>query len=447
MVTQQEGHELDRCRRLIEEKVGWGSGEGWATQDFERLSELIAGQTGVSLSVTTLKRVWGRVKYESAPTTTTLNALVQFAGYENWQQFKNTSQVQSIAPPVAIGIVASTIPKPVRRATRRHWWIGAGILIGLIGVSAFFLNYVRRKSLSPERFSFSSQPVTKGIPNSVVFHYDATASPTDQVFIQQSWDPNRRQPVPKNGHEYTSIYYHPGYFRAKLVIGDQIVREHNLMIPSDGWHIAVMQEPVPVYFQENDVIKNGMLSLSVAAIQQHNILMQPKPPTVRYRYVQELKNLRNDNFTLETRLKSDFKQGSSICQNVTIMILCKNEFFSIPLSAKGCVGNLDIYLAGHYADARNTDLSAFGADLSQWVDLRCLVRNKRAQVFIGGKKAYEALIPTEARDIIGISYDFEGTGSVDFTRFIQPNGQVVFEDNFDAPHKATSGAQVDKNLK
>ncbi|QIP15790.1 hypothetical protein G8759_25745 [Spirosoma aureum] len=445
MVTQQESQELDRCRKLIEEKVGWGSGGGWATQDFERLSELIAGQTGVSLSITTLKRVWGRVKYESAPTTTTLNALVQFAGYENWQQFRNTSQVQPIAQLVPVDNVPS--PKPVRRATRKHWWIGAGILIGLIGVSAFFLNYVRRKSLSPERFSFSSQPVTKGIPNSVVFHYDATASPTDQVFIQQSWDPNRRQPVPKNGHEYTSIYYHPGYFRAKLVIGDQIVREHNLMIPSDGWHIAVMQEPVPVYFQENDVIKNGMLSLSVAAIQQHNIQMQPKPPTVRYRYVQELKNLRNDNFTLETRVKSDFKRGSSICQNVTIMILCKNEFFSIPLSAKGCVGNLDIYLAGHYADARNTDLSAFGADLSQWVDLKCEVRNKRAQVFIGGEKAYEALIPTDARDIIGISYDFEGTGSVDFTRFTQSNGQVAFEDKFDAPRKATTAVLVDKNLK
>jgi hypothetical protein len=186
MVTQQEGQELDRCRRLIEEKVGWGSGEGWATQNFERLSELIAGQTGVSLSVTTLKRVWGRVKYESAPTTTTLNALVQFAGYENWQQFRNTSTS-------SIGIYLTLLPLLFQsqfvRATRKHWWIGAGILIGLIGVSAFFLNYVRRKSLSPERFSFSSQPVTKGIPNSVVFHYDATASPTDQVFIQQSWGP------------------------------------------------------------------------------------------------------------------------------------------------------------------------------------------------------------------------------------------------------------------
>src|SRR5205823_517844 len=92
MITQQEDRELIRCRQLIEEKVGWGRSDGWATQDFERLSERIAEQTGVSLSVTTLKRVWGRVKYESAPTATTLTTLVQFVGYENWPHFKRISQ-------------------------------------------------------------------------------------------------------------------------------------------------------------------------------------------------------------------------------------------------------------------------------------------------------------------------------------------------------------------
>jgi hypothetical protein len=46
MITQQEDRELVRCLRLIEEKVGWGRSDGWATQDFERLSERIAEQTG-----------------------------------------------------------------------------------------------------------------------------------------------------------------------------------------------------------------------------------------------------------------------------------------------------------------------------------------------------------------------------------------------------------------
>lgn len=440
MISQQEDKELARCRRLIEEKMGWGRSDSWSTQDFDRLSEQIADQTGVSLSVTTLKRMWGRVRYDSAPTATTLNTLVQFIGYENWPTFKEAWQAKepkntALWQPISVADELGEAPKsaqPIR--TYKRWWIGGGLLVGVIGVLAFFMNYSAREPLTPADFSFSSQPVTKGLPNSVVFHYDATASPTDSVFIQQSWDPSRRELVPKNGHQYTSIYYHPGFYRAKLVVGKQIIKEHNLLIPSDGWHAAVIQEPVPVYFKPNEVIRNGVLSLSANAIGKLNIPMQPHPPTVQYRCVQEFDRLRGDNFDFDTRLKNDFKQGSSACQYVRVSILCKNDYFSITLSAKGCVANLDLYLAGHEAQARNTDLTAFGADLSKWVNLRCAVRNKRVQLFVDGKKAYEAVAPDAAKDIIGVSYEFEGTGSVDFVRFKRPDGTIAFEDDFAGYH-------------
>lgn len=213
------------------------------------------------------------------------------------------------------------------------------------------------------------------------------------------------------------------------------MKEHNLLILSDGWHAAVMQEPVPVYFKPSEVIHNGALSLTAKAIEKVNIPMQPHPPTVQYRYVQEFEQLKGDNFDFDTRLKNDFKQGSSACQYVRVSILFKNEYFSMTLSAKGCVANLDLYLAGHEAQARNTDLTAFGADLSKWVNLRCAVRNKRVQLFVDGKKAYEAVAPHSNKDIVGVSYEFEGTGSVDFVRFKRPDGTIAFEDDFDSPRK------------
>ncbi|QDK80257.1 hypothetical protein EXU85_17270 [Spirosoma sp. KCTC 42546] len=445
MITQQEDRELARCRRLIEEKMGWGRSDGWSTQDFERLSEQIAGQTGISLSVTTLKRVWGRVRYESAPTATTLNALVQFAGYENWSHFKavteqdfspkKQSEPDSIAVPEPVGELPATTLKPVQErliAGRNRLWVGLGLLASVVGVLAFFLSNATPKPLSPTDFSFSSQPVAKGLPNSVVFSYDATASPTDSVFIQQSWDPRRRDLVPKNGHEYTSIYYSPGYYRAKLVIGKQIVKQHNLLIPSDGWHVAVLWTPVPIYFKSDDITRKGVLGLSVEDIKKRNIPVQPQPPTVLYRYVREFDRLNAKNFIFETRVRNDFEKGSSACQYIRIMVLCKNQYFSIPLSAKGCIGNLDLYLAGHQAEAKTKDLSNFGADLSKWVDVRCEVRNKRVLLFVAGKKAYEAIAPNAFTDIVGVSYEFEGTGSVDFVRFKRPDGTIAFEDNFDA---------------
>src|SRR5581483_8369322 len=66
--------------KLYEEKTGWGDSTQWSNQDFLQLSELIREQTDVTISHVTLKRIWGKVKYESLPNTHTLNTLVQFLG-------------------------------------------------------------------------------------------------------------------------------------------------------------------------------------------------------------------------------------------------------------------------------------------------------------------------------------------------------------------------------
>jgi hypothetical protein len=423
---------LLHCRHLIEEKLGWGNSDGWTTQHFERLSDQIAGETGALLSVTTLKRVWGRVKYNSVPTTTTLNVLALFVGFPTWLDFQqsrnNRTPIQEEAPSESR---ADALTTP-RFSIRFRWQVWVALGVGLLIVLAFVRKRDGVEHLSPADFSFSSQPVTEGIPNSVVFRYNATAAPSDSVFIQQSWDTRRRQWVPRDGHEHTSIYYYPGYFRAKLVVDGQVVREHDLHILSQGWVVAVHQEPVPVYFSQAETIRNGILSLSEETMRGQNIAMQPTLPHIRYRNVPMLKGLRNDNFVFETRIRNDFRQGSAVCQRTQIVLLCQNDVFLIPLCAKGCVGDLSLFLAGHLASSTHTDLSAFGCDLSQWVDVRCEVRNKRVRLWINGKQAYEAEFPNEASPLVGVSYDIEGTGSVDWVRFARLNGQVVYEDTFDA---------------
>src|SRR6201999_1850948 len=78
---------IRQVKQLFEEKTGWGDSAQWSNQDFIQLGELIREQTGVTISHVTLKRVWGKVKYDSLPNTHTLNTLVQFLGYENWRDF------------------------------------------------------------------------------------------------------------------------------------------------------------------------------------------------------------------------------------------------------------------------------------------------------------------------------------------------------------------------
>ena len=82
------------CRKDIEASLGWGSGDAWNNQDFEDLSDKITDKTSVQLSVSTLKRIWGRVKYDSQPTPATLNALAVYLGFTNWKEYRKQKEVE-----------------------------------------------------------------------------------------------------------------------------------------------------------------------------------------------------------------------------------------------------------------------------------------------------------------------------------------------------------------
>jgi hypothetical protein len=85
---------IRQVKRLFEEKTGWGDSDLWNNQDFLELSGMIFDQTGIALSHVTLKRIWGKVRYECLPHTRTLNTIVQFLGYRSWREFrvKNASE-------------------------------------------------------------------------------------------------------------------------------------------------------------------------------------------------------------------------------------------------------------------------------------------------------------------------------------------------------------------
>jgi len=98
---------IEKAKKLFEINTGWGDSGEWTNQDFVILSEKIQEKTNVALSHVTLKRVWGKVKYESLPNTHTLDTLVQFLDYENWRSFKSqngngSAPAQPTIQPVAV---------------------------------------------------------------------------------------------------------------------------------------------------------------------------------------------------------------------------------------------------------------------------------------------------------------------------------------------------------
>ncbi|HKZ67124.1 MAG TPA: hypothetical protein VJ111_12235 [Chitinophagaceae bacterium] len=423
---------FQRLKSLIAAQLEWGESDQWSNYDFEKLADRVAEKTGVTLSVSTLKRIFGRVNYGSAPSLTTLNTLARFTGFEDWRSFTNALIEE---PPVQTAnahepIIEKAEPsKKERRFTLLKIVLPAAALILLAFITANL--YSPKHTHDSSGFSFTSKTIlTEGLPNSVVFDYDASAAhDKDSVFIAQSWDTRRKLLVNKNDKHYSSIYYYPGYFRAKLMIGNEIIREHDIQIKTDGWLGLIEAEwgKEPLYFKKTEITRQNEIAIDDGLLKKYNVNLQPVPPAVRLYNQKEIHGINTDNFTFETQVKTDFSAGANACQRIEILLHAKNDILIIPLVNPACIG--DIYLAayGFMTNSEKDDLSGFGCNLYEWTKLKVACKNGHVAFFINDKKVYAANIKNPPSEIVGLQYRFKGVAAVRNAHISGiGNRQVVF---------------------
>jgi len=412
MIKNDAHSNIIRCLELIETELGWGKSDTWTNYDFEKLSDVIHNRTHVRLSVTTLKRIWGKVKYDSAPTLTTLNTLARFAGTSDWREFCQREGSDTVA---SEGVQAETTGAPVSRKSNFFW---LALIIPLLAAIILLVRSKTKPAPDPDQFSFrADKVVTEGVPNSVVFHYDATAAEADSVFIVQTWDITRKKKVSKLRHEHSAMYYYPGFFRARLIVDSVVVKTHDLWITSDGWLCLAEMDPVPVYFKKEECIKGDVIEVDESILEKYNLPLHPNPPHIRFFNQRDLGDIMGDNFSFETKVKTEFKEGTGACQRVQVLIQCKNDIIIIPLAAKPCIGEMGLYFCGSANPSTEHDLSGFGCDLNQWTTLRVETVNKHAKLFVNGVQAYELTFPNIATGVVGVQVRFNGVGAVKDTWF------------------------------
>jgi hypothetical protein len=420
---------------MIVTQLQWGECERWSNYDFEQLSDKVLEKTGVTLSVSTLKRIFGRVSYSSVPSLTTLNTLSQFTGYTDWRTFMNSLTHTAADSPQPTAIIEETVVQETVVPEKKNNFSFAKValpVLALLLVGFITINFFSRKTKhSASNFTFSSKTMlTEGLPNSVVFDYDASAaSDKDSVFIAQNWDTRRKTLVNKNDKHHSSIYYYPGYFRAKLMIGNDILREHDIQIKTDGWLGLIEADwgKEPLYFKKEEITRGNEIVIDKELVKKYNTALLPVAPPVRLYNQQDIRDIKTDNFIFETELKSDFSDGANACQRVEVLLQSKNDILIVPLVDSACVG--DIYLAsyGYYTDSRKDDLSGFGCNLHEWTKLKIVCKDRHILFFINDKEAYAADIKNPATEIVGMQYRFNGVGAVRNTRLIgEANKVVVF---------------------
>lgn len=398
--TYKDYKDVQRCLLAIEENLGWGSSTLWHSNVFVELSDAIQQKTGILLSTTTLKRVWGKVNYNSAPSISTLNTLAEFVGYLNWRDFKTKNN--------------SKRPSGLARTISSN--------IGVIMTSAAIMTVVFISFYSLQgkdagikndysNLKFSSKSIAEGLPNSVVFDFNIDGIVSDSIFIQQYWDKTKTIEIKTGQTQATGQYYFPGYFRAKLVVDGEIKSEHDLFIKSDGWMGTIDYVPVPKYYDKISVLRQN-LSLPPSAVKE--IMSSEKPLVSSLHYVNELGDISGDNFELETSIKGLYVNKWAVCQNTSIVVLGTKSAIIIPFAIPGCISEIGVMLSDVYLDGKKNDLSAFGTDLSTPINIKIQVKDKIVRVYLEGEIIYKGEYNSSMGNVVGVRYRFLGAGEVGY---------------------------------
>lgn len=391
----------------IEAQLGWGDGKNWSNSDFEELSERIFTETKKRLSVTTLKRIWGRAERVANPSSGTLNILSEFVGYPNWREFLAQNDMPE-----------SEVVEVQREKT--DWKIPT--IIGFVVLIALLLAFYWPETETPNLpvgpleksdFQFSRRTVSEGLPNSVVFAYDATAAPKGAlVEIQQSWDNNKRMTVSATDSIATSIYYHPGFFKSKLVVGDTIVQEADVLIPTQGWLGMVERDTMPIYLESEEIEKDGYLAITPETVAKYGLDPRTTKVATSLYHVAEYGELYTDNLQLSVQLQNTAPQGRTGCQWVELFVLYDGGAIGIPLAKKGCAAQLDLMLFGDYISGKTTDLSGLGVDFTEMVNLQCHSQKGQLKILVNGETAYASEVPATPKKVVGLAIHFEGSGNL-----------------------------------
>ncbi len=394
----------------IEKVLGWGDSYQWSSYDFEKLTELIFERTKVAISSNTLKRVWGRIKYDSNPSDLTLNTLSQFAGHIDFREFvlsldsKDTSEIKTNKKSTWL-----TWP-PFQSRPSTIFLSGAIFML----VAIIALSYTsKQQKYNSDDFYFTSRKVTKGLPNSVVFEYRAkNARDNAKVEIQQSWDKSKRMEISREDSLATSIYFDPGYFNAKLVIDGQTVKEHGVLIPSLGWKAKVQSAERTVYFPDSLTTRSGKVAVAPQLLTDNGIDQDDNSLNTYFRYVDDFSDLRVNDLDITTNFRNTSETAQNPCRNSYITLLMEGEVIKIPFSDLGCIAELDVWHIDEAISGNNNDLSKLGVDFNEWVTVSFKMKKDWLTVNINGKKALELPMKGRINKVHGLIYRFEGAGEI-----------------------------------
>jgi len=414
------------CMTELCKSAGFAHSNHLVQRDLVFLCDRIESQTGVIISLSTIKRLLNG-QFSRLPQIATLDAIALTAGYQNWQQFKISKNPEVNQNGKANKEKsAPSAPNGAKTFNPRMFLWAAPILL-IIVCLGIMMTTGKSGLAGVDKARFSARKVTgNDVPNTVVFSYNVDSVAADSFFIQQSWDRNRRVRVFKHNYTLTDIYYEPGYHTAKLIANDKIIKTVDVSIPTDRWMFYAKEsigKGSPKYIAA-DGVKARSLKLTKDDLAKSKIDIQKEDVFVNVYFPSQIENS-SDNFVLKFRIKVDELKNEP-CPFLMTEVFCQRQFMYFTSTLKGCTSELRSQFGENDLNGKTNDLSALGSDLRTWQNVELSVKNKNATISINGSKVFSTSYHHSCGLITGIGFISNGLCEVDSLHMKTIEGKEIY---------------------
>jgi hypothetical protein len=438
------------CLKKVEEKLGWGEVAHWTDIDFRNLSNIIDSSSGILVSSHTLKRLFGKIKYNSNynPQIATKEALAKYLGYESWNDFKEDLSKEVSVKNESLNPISQVNKKPPLILSRIVYLSIPAFLI-IVSIAFYFL--WRTYELGPYNFQVQN-PVGKA-PHTATFNYDISQIGTKNVFIDFDHFSNNGVYLTTNldqdSGRLSRCFHFPGKYDVKLFANERVIQQIPVLVESDNWFFYAI-EPYSVWDLIPDVIK-PTVSKRHRLVKFDNILygdfinegyMHIPPSNVgkiegltsnfKTHYVlTRYFNVPLDNCIFEIRFRNEGFGGGIQCNEASFELIGMIGSLSFQVVEPGCLNYAFLRIGKVFKFGENENLEEFEMNFLDFRTLKVHVDNARITLYREEEEFYSIDYDGSLGELVGIHLSSKGTPHYDWLKISDPNGNVVYNENFD----------------
>ncbi len=406
-------NDFETIIRLVEQKFNRGNARNWQNREFSDLSLAIRNKTKVYISVSTLKRIFGKVSTTNKyyPQEATLKALMDYSGFE----FQHT-QSKSILEPY--------------KSKKRLIYFAILLLVLFFGI-VFFTTQFKNTDKKQANATIELVAIDGKSPATVFLRYDAPPN-GDSLFIDFG-DGFNPEYITAGKREISRYYRFPGIFNITIKNKDMVISDTlKVSLETNGWEALAYyfnqdyeKRYYPIVAQDS-LIKNDFFfstkELNSFGIDTSQIVVMRLDNCFSTRY-------NADNFTFKTRIKRAPYWPVLRCYGIEIIIVGENGIVSFKFVKPGCSKWAGYQLSEKIIDGDSKQVTSLGIDFSEFKTIQIKNIDQSVSLIVDEQEIITDTYKNSIGNICGISYVFHGNGSVEYT-FLQVGDSVIVNKDF-----------------